>query len=76
MGPLHEKNTIVPSVTVPRYHPPRERVIVLNDHRIDHCLEQMEVSVPLAAFSERTNRHNLGTGAERHLGFGFGSIQY
>jgi hypothetical protein len=34
----------------------------------------MEVSVPLAALSERTNSHHLGTGAERHLGFGFGSI--
>ncbi len=51
-------------------------LFVLNDHRIDHSLEQMEVSVPLAALSERTNSHNLGTGAERHLGFGFGSIQY
>jgi hypothetical protein len=36
----------------------------------------MEVSVPLAALSERTSSHNLETGAERHLGFGFGSIQY
>ena len=36
----------------------------------------MEVSVPLAALSERTSSHNLGTGAERHLGSGFGSIQY
>jgi hypothetical protein len=34
----------------------------------------VEVSVPLAALSERTNIHNLGTGAERHLGSGFGSI--
>jgi hypothetical protein len=25
--------------------------------------------------SERTNIQNLGTGAERHLGSGFGSIQ-
>jgi serine/threonine protein kinase len=30
----------------------------------------MEVSVPLAALSERTSSHNLGTGAERHLGYG------
>jgi hypothetical protein len=36
----------------------------------------MEVSVPLAALSERTSSHNLGAGAERHLRFGFGSIQY
>jgi hypothetical protein len=36
----------------------------------------MEVSVPLAALSERTNGHNLGKGAKRDLGFGFGSIQY
>ncbi len=36
----------------------------------------MEVSVPLAALSERTNSHNLGMGAERHLGSGFGSIRY
>ena len=34
------------------------------------------MSVPLAALSERTSSHNLETGAERHLGFGFGSIQY
>ncbi len=32
--------------------------------------------MPLAALSERTNSHNLGTGAERHLGCGFGSIEY
>ena len=34
------------------------------------------MSVPLAALSERTNIQHLGMGAERHLGFGFGSIQY
>ena len=34
----------------------------------------MEVSVPLAALSERTNIYRLATGAERHLGSGFGSM--
>jgi hypothetical protein len=34
-----------------------------------------ERAVPLAALSERTNNHDLGTRAERHLGFGFGSIE-
>ncbi len=37
---------------------------------------KLEVSEPLAALSERTNIHHIETGAERHLGCGFGSIEY
>ena len=39
------------------------------------CINGSERAVPLAALSERTNNHDLGTRVERHLGFVFGSIE-